>query len=215
MINLTIYQFKCGKVVIAFIFLYMFITWMTNSLIFTDEYYYNFFSNQFSRDKIEKIIAISNRFKWIGYAIMPVILISKWTILAFSLYVVLFLKSNVFSYINCFKIILLSEIVMIFASLVKLLLLIFHTSKSIEEIQFISSFSLVQLFSIKQIPNYLVYPLQVFNLFEILYWILIAAGIQAFSKKTFWESLKITASSYGVVMFIWILFIVFIQLQFS
>jgi hypothetical protein len=71
------------------------------------------------------------------------------------------------------------------------------------------------LFNPGKIPKYLVYPLQQFNVFEAVYWLLIAGGIRAFTQKSFAQSLKITAASYGIAMLIWCLVIVFIQLQFS
>ncbi|HEX8461729.1 MAG TPA: hypothetical protein VF623_09875, partial [Segetibacter sp.] len=84
-----------------------------------------------------------------------------------------------------------------------------------QDIQFFYPLSLTQLLNLTQFPSYLIYPLQQLNLFELAYWLLIAAGIKAHTEKTFKQSLKVVTSSYGVALGIWILFVVFIQLQFT
>ncbi|MDE3234952.1 MAG: hypothetical protein KGO81_03280 [Bacteroidota bacterium] len=142
-------------------------------------------------------------------------LLFKWVALSGILYIGLFFYNQNVAYKNCFKIMQMAELAMLLAASAKLIYFIFNTPQTIQDVQYFYPLAITQFFTLKQIASYLVYPLQQFNLFELGYWVLITSGIQTFTQKNFWQSLKITASSYGVAMFIWLLFIVFIQLQFS
>lgn len=215
MIQKNIYIFKIYQLFIVYSILYFLLTWQINNRIFTNNYYYLAFGNQLSDERIEQIIDIRNKFQWIGYIIAPIIIFFKWAIISGIIYVLIIFSNKSISMRQCFRIVMVAELAMILATLAKLIFFLVHKPESIQDIQFFYPFSITQLFSPTQIPNYLVYPIQQLNLFEFAYWFLIASGIQTFIQKNFWQSLKITALSYGVAMFVWVLFVVFIQLQFS
>ncbi len=210
-----IYEFKWWILSIIYALLFISMTLAVNHLIFTDAYYYSILGRQLDEERIAQIIEINKKYQWIGYIIMPVILLLKWLILAGVIYIGLFLFNQDIAYQNCFKIVLIADYAMILAAIAKFAWFIFFKPQTIEDIQYFYPLSITQLFNSSQIPKFLVYPLQQFNVFEVLYWLLIAEGIQTFSKKNFWYSVKIVSVSYGAAMFFWCVVIVFLQLQFS
>lgn len=215
MLSKNIYSFKWWQMLNIYIFLYSAITYMVNSLIFTNAYYYSAYGNEFSIERIDEHIEMNNKFQWFGYAVIPVILLLKWIVIAGIIYTGFFLFNHNVSYKSCLKITIIAELALIGCALVKLISFLVHKPETMQEIQFFYPLSITQFFTPEEIPTYLVYPLQQLNLFEILYWVLITAGIQTHIQKSFLQSFKISVSSYGVALSIWVLFIVFIQLQFT
>jgi len=215
MISKNIFSFKIGYLLLVFTIFYIVITFLTNYWILTDGFYYSAFGNRLSEERIEAFIGLNKQLQWIGYIMIPFFMTLKWIILASVLYVGLFLFNQPIPFNVSVKIIIIAEFAILLAVLVKMTLFLIYMPHSIEEVQFFYPLSVLHFFSIKQVPTFLVYPLQQLNLFEVIYWILITAGIQTFTKNTFTKAIKITASSYGVAMLLWILVIAFVQLQFS
>lgn len=58
------------------------------------------------------------------------------------------------------------------------------------------------------------YPLQTFNVFEIAYWFLLAAGISHLTKVEFDRALRVVVSSYVPALFLWIVFVVFMTMMY-
>jgi len=56
------------------------------------------------------------------------------------------------------------------------------------------------------------YTLQTFNIFEIVYWFLLAFGISRAGQLTFDHSLKIVVSSYLPALIVWVALITFCSL---
>lgn len=215
MLKKDMYAFKWWQLFIAYTFLYCCINWLTNSLIFTESYYYSALGSQLNTERIAVIIEMSRKLQWLSYLILPLLLLLKCVLIAGVIFSGLFLFDKKISFGDCYQIVMIAELSTIFAALAKFICFLIHKPETIQDIQFFYPLSLVQLFTVKQLPTYLIYPLQQFNLFEVAYWFLIAAGINAYTEKSFEQSFKIVASSYGVGLGIWVLFVVFIQLQFA
>lgn len=213
--NKNLYHFRSSDMLIIYSILYLSLIWLYNSIIFTNSYYYSTLGKQLTEERISEAIEINKRFRLLNFFLIPLIYIIKCSILSGIIYIGLILFNQDISYKDCFKIVQLAELAMILAATAKLTWFIFNKPQTIEDLQYFYPLALTQLFVPNQIPKYLIYPLQQLNVFEVLYWLLIAGGIKAFTQKTFAQSLKITALSYGVTMFVWCLVIVFIQLQFS
>lgn len=119
------------------------------------------------------------------------------------------------SFENCFKIVLITEIISITSAIARTLNFYIYPPISIDSLQNFNPLGLSSLLKNDTIPKYLIYPIQQLNLFEVGYWLLLAYGIKSFGNIEFKKALKITSLSYGVGLAIWCIFIVFLQLQFS
>ena len=124
------------------------------------------------------------------------------------------LQQNV-GYKNCLKITLIAELVSVVAMLIKTAWLMIDKPSNANDLQYFTPLSILQLLHLDELPKYLFYPLQLFNVFELAYWLTLAFGIMAFTQQKLGKSLKTVASSYGVALLIWVIFVVFIQVQFS
>lgn len=195
--------------------LYILIQYAINVFILNENFYENALGVSLDSERLQSAIQLILKYEWLSYVILPLLLILKWLIIAGVIYAGLFLFNQEILFGNCYKIVMIAELSIILAALTKFICFLIHRPETIQDIQFFYPLSLVQLFTVKQLPTYMIYPLQQFNLFELAYWFLIAAGIKAYTEKSFKQSFKIVASSYGVGLGIWVLCVVFIQLQFA
>jgi len=88
-----------------------------------------------------------------------------------------------------------------------------QTKYGLAEVKSFSPWSLVSFISPDQSSNPLVIALQSFDAFEVLYWLVLASGIFLVSDQSYQSSLKLVISSYGVGLFVWVLFLIFLQLS--
>jgi len=72
--------------------------------------------------------------------------------------------------------------------------------------------SLLSLFP--QSPAFLIYPLQVLNIFEVIYWFLLAYGVGLISRKGFDWALSGIMVSYVPALTIWVTLVTFLTLLF-
>ena len=215
MLNKNLYTFNRLYLFILLSILYVLINWLTNNYIYIDSFFYSAFGNDIVNERIKDIIILNKKMQWIIYFSIPLFFLLKLSVLAGIIYIGCFLFDKTVSFNNCFKIMLVAEFSMLLSVLLKVLWFIINEPSSIQEIQFFYPISLIQLFTPQQIPEYLIYPLQQVNVFEIVYWLLIIFGIMSFTQKDFLYAIKVTAFSYGISIFVWIVFIVFFKLQFS
>ncbi|HEY0612674.1 MAG TPA: hypothetical protein VGD35_23520 [Chitinophaga sp.] len=108
-----------------------------------------------------------------------------------------------------------AELVTFLSTLVKVSYFLLNSSISPKAFQYFFPLCVTQLLDVSTIPKYFIYPLSLLNVFELAYWVVLALGVKYFSGKSWGASIKIVASTYGIVLLIWILVIVFISLQFN
>lgn len=211
----SFFEFKWWYLFIIYSIIYSSIVWLTNTLIYTDSYYYSIWSNQLSFEKTELMIKKINNFQWVSYLILIIFLLVKWVFISGFLYTCLYWFNYTISFSICYKIIMIAEIPIILSGIFKFFYFYYNKPVSIDEVQLFYPLSVVQLLSIKKMPSYILYLLQQINIFEIGYWVILTSLIKFYCCKSFLWSFKISMYSYGIAMIIWLLFIVFLQIQFN
>ena len=110
--------------------------------------------------------------------------------------------------------IILAEFIFILPGVIKLFWFAFiQTEYGIKDLQSFSGFSVLSFFNQEIFDNWLIYPLRSLNLFEALYWLVLAYQLSKIINKSFNSSLKFVAATYGVGLFIWQLFAMFVILS--
>jgi len=89
----------------------------------------------------------------------------------------------------------------------------FMDIQTIEDLMKADVFSLLGWTGAENVPTWLQYPLSVVNVFELGFWILLAGGMSYLLQKRWTQMLGFVAATYGVGLLIWVLFIVFLQLN--
>lgn len=97
----------------------------------------------------------------------------------------------------------------------------FNTSATLEEIQYFYPLSALNIVGYQGLDSWFIYPLQVLNLFELAYWLLLAyfIGKLAFTSKDKGKPMdlgfKIVATSYGSALLLWVVVVMFFTLSYS
>ena len=209
------FNFKNSYGLLIMVSLNILLLFLYNHIIFTDYFYITTLSNRYDYDKIISLISFNRKIEWTTYVLFPLVYILKIISLASIVFIGIKLFEIAISFRDCIKIIIIAECIPVVIAIFKILYFYIYPPNSIHEFQYSNPFGLSFFFKKDAIPQYLMYPLLQLNLFEVVYWCTLAYGIKLLGTISYRKAFQITASGYGVGMTIWILFIVFLQLQFS
>ena len=144
---------------------------------------------------------------FIQYVTIPFFYGWKFLLTAFVLWTGCFMFGHKFSFGNTWSVVMASELVFFIPELLKIGWFTFvESDPSIWEVKAFYPFSLLQLTDWTQIDERYYYPLKTLNLFEVIYWLLLAKGIQHFTPKIKNRAYLIVAGSYVVGLMLWLLF---------
>lgn len=184
---------------------------------------YQSYSEKLTTAQIEKIFALQEKWQWVSYIIVPILLLLKITVISSVLYVGTFFYSKVkVSFKQLFNVVVKAEFVFLGVGVLKIVwFYFFQTNYTLEDLQYFYPLSALNIIGYKGLETWFVYPFQVLNLFELAYWLILAYFI---GKLTYTEKdkgrpmdlgLKIVASSYGSALLLWVLVVMFFTLNYS
>lgn len=198
--------------IISIVFLFI----LSNLLLLSDTIYYNTFANQLTFEQIDLLISENKKWEWIGYTTLPILTLVKLTLVASCISIGLFFVANKFSFKAAFGVALEAEFVFLIPALLKIIwFTIFQTDYTLQDLQTFYPLSALSFFEYSTLQPWLVYPLQLFNVFEIIYWVLLARGISQIIERDVSKSFEIVAASYGTGLLLWVAVVMFITVSFT
>lgn len=142
---------------------------------------------------------------------IPFVYAWKFTVIAFVLWVGCFLFGYRVTYAQCWGVVIGAEFVFILPEVVKIIwFMIVIPDPDYYEIRQFYPLSLMHFFDYATIDKKWAYPLRALNIFEIIYWFVLASGLHYHAhkdKKIIW---LIVACSYVLIFFLWLLFYVIV-----
>ena len=184
---------------LLFIFcLYVVVNIAFNYIILSESFISQWYEGIITQMQIQEAISFLKKWEWTMILINIIIVFIKILSVSGCIYIgILFFLNKEYTYKISFNIALKAEIVFVFFVIIRLLWLRFvNIPESLEEIN-ICPLSLMQFFDIAKIEPWLLYPLNTFNVFEVLYvWMLsslMAVALQVKFRKAF----EIVFVSYG------------------
>jgi len=196
---------------------------LTIQILFVSEaIYYQSFGTQLDIVRINKIVDSANKYKWLSYAVLPVLILIRVFYTSIFLFIGIFFTELKAEFGKLFKIALLADFVYVLAGLVKLVILIFFREvNTLQDLQF-QPLSVMELLNAKSIDPLFVYPLSLLNVFELGYflvlaWLLVGVINEASEERPvkFGQSLKLVTALYGSGLLLWVLVVMFITLNLS
>jgi len=186
-----------------------------NYSFYTEQIFFNTYSDQLAFERIEKIFNAQERNKWIGYLLLPLLLYVKVLYNTCAVTTGSLLSDSRAGFKSNFNVCLKAEYVFVIMLFVKFLALSFFKEvDTLDDLSFMPG-SLANLYKVTELPKWAVYPLQTINIWEILFcWVGTTLYALQFdvSKAMAFQRFCIP---YLIGLFIWILVVVFITLQFS
>ena len=195
--------------------LYVLFSVLLNEFIIKDNLYYQTLGEQLARDRIDQFLELKHKWDWITYLIIPLVLFFKFLFVALCLETGSILQGYKTSFKKMFHIAMFAELVFLFAQMLKTIVIALTKLEDLNELQYIASFSLLNIVNNKNIDPWFIYPLQTINIFEIVYWLFLAFILKTLLQKKYSRMIKFVLSTYGVGLLILIIIVMFINVNFS
>lgn len=175
-------------------------------------------SNEFSKiltpQQFSKFKTNSNKFECLNLIKIPINLLVKILCISFMLFVVSFLVNLSLNYKKLLLTVLVAELVFLGPILHEIIYFrFFNSSYTIQEINYFSSLSLLNLIGYRNVEIWFIYPLQIANLFEILYCFVLFYLLVKFNNISKKESLKLVLLGYVPALLLWVSLITFLILN--
>lgn len=204
---------KSFELFLLLIFLSVITAFAFNYIFLSDELLSLSFEGILASDRINGMIELSHKWQWVGYVLIPVMILIRVGYTAACLYMGCFIAEIRVHFGKLFKIALLADFVFVVAGIMKLVFLIFFKDIStLDDLQF-QPLSIMELFDRSAIEPCFIYPLSVINLFELLYWLVLTGLLSEVIEKPFIKSLKTVIFSYGSGLLLWVLVGMFLTLN--
>ncbi|MEM6379281.1 MAG: hypothetical protein AAF705_13815 [Bacteroidota bacterium] len=150
---------------------------------------------------------IFDLFFGLQYLSVPVFLLWKWLWTTLLLWIGCFLFGYRLLFRQLWKLVMIAELLFFLPEFGKIIwFTLIETDPNYHDYTAFYPLSLLNLFDYTMLHQKWLYPLKSLNLFELLYWFVLAIGIYFLSGKKLLVSLYINASSYVLFYLIWIAF---------
>jgi len=190
------------------------VVFLSNNFLISESLYYNTFAEQLTAEKIDGLIDQTQKWSWLGYVIVPIIYFFKFSLIALILLTGFFFINKTVSFSVLFKAVMLAELPFLFLPLIKLFWFLFvQTNYTFNDLQYFYPLSALQLFDVKSLAIWQIYPLQLLNVFEMVYWGLLAYWLKRLLNITLTKSMEMVIASYGTGLLLWVVFVTFLSLN--
>ncbi|MEO6175532.1 MAG: hypothetical protein ABIP27_10320 [Flavobacterium circumlabens] len=185
-------------------------------VIHFDDLLYSSISEQLTSKQIKNFIGFQKKWQWIGYVLIPIILLIKTTIIATILYIGFFFFDKDLRFTNLWNIVLKAEFIFLLVPIFKIIwFYFFQTNYNLQDIQNFYPLSALNIVGYKDLETWFVYPFQTLNLFELVYIIYLGYQIGQLTSTNTDRGLKLVAYSYVPALLLWVVTIMFFTLNYS
>lgn len=147
---------------------------------------------------------------------MSLSILIKTSIITLVIYTGVILSSLNIGLRRIFRVVVQAEFIFLLMGFVRFFwFYLFQSDINFTSLGFFQPLSIINFFSPNDDLTYLVYPLQLINLFELAYWFILAYLLRNLLKKSFWKSFEFVLNTYGVALVIWVVFVTFLTLNFG
>jgi len=181
-----------------------------------DRLVYNFYAEQLAKEQLQKLLAAQQKWAWVGYAIVPLLVLLRSSLVALCLSIGVFFYDieRKIAFKKYFRIALMGEFVLLLVGLFKFGYFYFiKTNYTLQDLQQYYPLSYINFLDHTNLQPWLVYPLQTLNLFELAYILVLVFGLHKLLKNTFTKSLEMVAVSYGTGLLIFMGLVMFLTLN--
>ena len=189
---------------------------LTQEFLNTEQLLIKTLYEQFSSDQVNRILNFNRKWEWVSYLLLPLILLLKISLIAKILDAGIFFIDRKISYGKLFSLVLRAEFIFLGIPVAKFLwFYLVQTDFDLIDLQTFYPLSLMNITGYRNLESYFIYPLQILNIFEVVYWFVLAYDIKKRLDITFSKAFNAVMLSYGICLFIWIVAVMFFYLNMS
>ena len=199
---------------------YFILIFLEKKYIQTDSKIFDFLSKDYPSSVVQNYMESQKKWWWVSYVTTPVLIGIKVLLVAFCLNFVKIISEKLedVQFRDILTVVLIAEFVFIIAGFYKFFnFYLIDTDYTLETLQTYYPLSLINYKEAISTEKWLAYPLQLLNVFEIMYWGVLAWGIwQLVDKKiSYQRSLGYVALTYGIGLLFWVGVVCFLILSVS
>jgi len=189
---------------------------LTKELLNTDKLIVNSLAEQLTNEQIQTFLNFREKWEWVNYVFLPIILLLKTSIIATILDIGCFFFGKEIKYKKLFNIVVKAEFIFLLVIVFKTAwFYFFQTDYTLEDLQYFYPLSALNIIGYDGLQPWFIYPFQVLNLFELAYWFILAYLLGKELNENTDKGFSIIASSYGVSLLIWVVAVMFFTLNMS
>ena len=205
---------------IALISIYILLIILNRIYIQTDSKMFDFLAKDYPSSVVQNYMDSQKKWWWVSYAVTPVLIGIKVLLVAFCLNFVKIISEKLedVQFRDILTVVLIAEFVFIIAGFYKFFnFYLIDTDYTLETLQTYYPLSLINYKEAISTEKWLAYPLQLANVFELMYWGVLAWGIWQLADKkiSYQRSLGYVALTYGVGLLFWVGVVCFLILSVS
>lgn len=192
---------------------YMLVLYIQQKYVLTEQVYYNTLGEQLTIERIDTFLRARANWAWLSYSLIPLVLFLQALLVSICLATGAILLDYKTKFGALFGMVVKAAVIYAVGKLMYMTVVQFMDIETIEDLMRADIFSLLGWMSAENVPTWLHYPLSVVNVFELGFWLLLAGGMGYLLEKPWTKMLGFVAATYGVGLLVWVLFIVFLQLN--
>jgi hypothetical protein len=176
----------------------------------------NQFSKTLTKAQIDQVLSLETNNEFLNLIAISLCILAKVILISIIIFIGSFLFHKNFSIKKIILIVVKSEYIFILPILFEIIYFKFiNTTASLIEIQNFYPLSAINILGYKGLEPWLIYPLQILNLFEIAYIIYLAYQIGKVTNTNTDTGFKIMMYSYVPTMLLWVCVVMFLTLSMS
>ena len=189
------------------------LSYASNNILNVDVLLYNSFAEKLSSEQVIKILEFKEKWRFVSYIFLPILLLLKTLIIAAILDVGCFFFGKEIKYKKLFNQVVKAEFIFLLVIIFKTVwFYFFQPNYTLEDLQYFYPLSALNIVGHEGLQTWFIYPFQVLNLFEVAYWFILAYLIGKELNENTDKGFSIVASSYGVGLLIWVVGVMFFTL---
>ena len=211
---------KNASLLLLVIIFSLILIYLDNAYITTSSKIFDFLAKDYPSSVVQNYMESQKKWWWVSYAVTPVLIGIKVLLVAFCLNFVKIISEKLeqVKFRDILTVVLIAEFVFIIAGFYKFFnFYLIDTDYTLETLQTYYPLSLINYKEAISTEKWLAYPLQLANVFELMYWGVLAWGIWQLADKkiSYQRSLGYVALTYGVGLLFWVGVVCFLILSVS
>lgn len=185
--------------------IYLAINLFTNTMVLTDGVLYDSFLGQMPEHQIERAIAMQHKWSWLSYALLPLIIGLRQLFASAFIAMGTMLGEQGITFKQVYKSVLLSEMMLLVVAVVNFGIVMLRGVSDLQELQLLSidyHLSLGAVVDGIAGLEWLVSPLRMFNLSQVLYMATMAYCLSTYTNQSYIDSLATVLKGYGFLLII-------------
>ena len=193
---------------------------LDKTYISTDSKIFDFLAKDYPSSVVQSYMESQKKWWWVSYVITPIMIGIKVLLVAFCLNFVKIISEKLeqVKFRDILTVVLMAEFVFVIAGFYKFFnFYLIDTDYTLETLQTYYPLSLINYKEAISTEKWLAYPLQLSNVFELMYWGVLAWGIWQLADKkiSYQRSLGYVALTYGIGLLFWVGVVCFLILSVS